>query len=113
MAQNMVLKLSQHSQKQELTLAKLVPGIATAVFWMENVMVVLHDDKGGMQNLAMTLLCQQPVVKAVEVMAARGALFSFKFPASLFSDPGTSFSKPHAILNFNFFVKRRARRFAR
>ena len=25
-------------------------------------------------------------------------------PASLFSDPGTSFSKPHAILNFNFFV---------
>ena len=26
------------------------------------------------------------------------------FAASLFSDPGTSFSKPHAILNFNFFV---------
>ena len=79
MAQDMVLKLSQHSQKQELTLAKLLPGIATPVFWMENVMVVLHDDKGGMQNLAMTLLCQQPVVKAVEVMEARGALFSFKF----------------------------------
>ena len=27
-----------------------------------------------------------------------------KRAASLFSDPGTSFSKPHAILNFNFFV---------
>ncbi|OLP75045.1 hypothetical protein AK812_SmicGene45231 [Symbiodinium microadriaticum] len=79
MAQDMVLKLSQHSQKQELTLAKLLPGIATPVFWMENVMVVLHDDKGGMQNIAMTMLCQQPVVKAVEVMEARGALFSFKF----------------------------------
>ena len=79
MAQDMVLKLSQHSQKQELTLAKLLPGIATPVFWMENVMVVLHDDKGGMQNIAMTMLCQQPVVKAVEVMEARGPLFSFKF----------------------------------
>ena len=72
MSQDMVLKLSQHSQKQEYTLAKLLPGV-------ENVMVVLHDDKGGMQNIAMTCLCQQPVVKAVEVMQARGAIFSFRF----------------------------------
>ncbi|CAE7909473.1 unnamed protein product [Symbiodinium microadriaticum] len=75
----MVLKLSQHSQKQELTLAKLLPGIAAPVFWVENVMVVLHDDKGGMQNIAMTCLCQQPVIKAVDVMEARGAVFSFRF----------------------------------
>ncbi|CAE7388393.1 unnamed protein product, partial [Symbiodinium microadriaticum] len=79
MSQDMVLKLSQHSQKQELTLAKLLPGIAAPVFWVENVMVVLHDDKGGMQNIAMTCLCQQPVIKAVEVMEARGAVFSFRF----------------------------------
>ena len=32
-------------------------------------------------------------------------LLCIKFlAASLFSDPRTSFSKPHAILNFNFFV---------
>ena len=79
MSQDVVLKLSQHSQKQEYTLAKLLPGIAAPVFWVENVMVVLHDDKGGMQNIAMTCLCQQPVVKAVEVMQARGAIFSFRF----------------------------------
>ena len=30
--------------------------------------------------------------------------WSLEPAASLFSDPGTSFSKPHAILNFNFFV---------
>ena len=30
--------------------------------------------------------------------------WSVSSPASLFSDPGTSFSKPHAILYFNFFV---------
>ena len=79
MSQDMVLKLSQHSQKQEHTLAKLLPGIAAPVFWVENVMVVLHDDKGGMQNIAMTCLCQQPVIKAVDVMEARGAVFSFRF----------------------------------
>ena len=79
MSQDMVLKLSQHSQQQELTLAKLLPGIASPVYWVEGVMVVLHDDKGDLHNLVMTLLCQQPVVKAVEVMEARGPLFSFKF----------------------------------
>ena len=33
-----------------------------------------------------------------------GHVLCISSPASLFSDPGTSFSKPHAILNFNFFV---------
>ncbi|CAE7696058.1 unnamed protein product [Symbiodinium necroappetens] len=78
-SQDLVLKLSEQPQQQELTYASLLPGIAAPVFWVEDVEVVLHDDKGGEQRLPMTLLCQTPVVKAADVMEQRGATFSFKF----------------------------------
>ncbi|CAE7235281.1 unnamed protein product [Symbiodinium sp. CCMP2456] len=78
-SQDLVLKLSEQPQKQELVFANLLPGIATPVFWVEDVEVVLHGDKGGEQRLPMTLLCQKPVVLAAEVMEQRGVTFSFKF----------------------------------
>jgi len=78
-SQDLVLKLSEQPQQQELAFANLLPGIATPVFWVENVEVVLHGDKGGEQRLPMTLLCQKPVVLAADVMEQRGVTFSFKF----------------------------------
>ena len=78
-SQDLVLKLSEQPQQQELTFASLLPGIAAPVFWVEDVEVFLHDDKGGEQSLPMTLLCQKPVVLAADVMEQRGVTFSFKF----------------------------------
>ena len=76
-AEDMILKISEHNQEREKEIAQQLPGIAAKVYWTEDVEVVLHGSVSPDQRLPMTILCQERCVRAVEILTARGAIFSY------------------------------------
>ncbi|CAE7772575.1 unnamed protein product, partial [Symbiodinium necroappetens] len=81
-AEGMVLKVSNISQQPEVHFSKLLPLLTATTHWQEQVQVQLHQPDGEVfHNHELYLTCQDKVVLAAELLAARGETFSFKFLA--------------------------------